>query len=107
MALGFRDDEREYSVAAHMLESLKVKSIRLMTNNPRKIDGLTQLGVVVAERIPLIIPPNPHNEFYLQTKAERSGHLIDLRGKEHLLEQGDRPIVEGMTPEQVGALPQD
>ena len=107
IALGFRDDEREYSVAAHMLESLKVKSIRLMTNNPRKINDLTRHGVVVAERIPLVIPPNPHNEFYLQTKAEKSGHLIDLRGKEHLLEQGDRPIVEGMTPEQVGALPQD
>lgn len=107
IALGFRDDERDYAIAAHMLESLKVKSIHLMTNNPRKIDGLTQHGVVVTERIPLIIPPNPHNEFYLQTKAERSGHLIDLRGKEHLLEQGDRPIVEGMTPEQVTALPQD
>ena len=107
IALGFRDDEREYSVAAHMLESLKVKSIRLMTNNPRKINDLTRYGIVVAERIPLVIPPNPHNEFYLKTKAEKSGHLIDLRGKEHLLEQGDRPIVEGMTSEQVTALPQD
>jgi GTP cyclohydrolase II len=106
LALGFRDDEREYAVAAHMLESLKVKSIRLMTNNPRKLSSLTQHGIPVAERIPLIIPPNPYNEFYLRTKAEKSGHLIDFRGKEHLVEQGDRPIVDGMTPEQIAAIDQ-
>ncbi len=104
VALGFRDDEREYSVAAHMLESLKVKSIRLMTNNPRKIDGLTANGIVVTGRIPLVIPPNPYNQFYLQTKALKSGHLIDLNGKERLLEQIDRPIVEGMTEEQIAEL---
>lgn len=104
IALGFRDDEREYSVAAHMLDSLKVKSIRLMTNNPRKIADLTQHGIVVTERIPHIIPPNPHNRFYLETKATKSGHLIDLHGKERLLEQSDRPIVEGMTAEQIAAL---
>ena len=104
VALGFRDDERDYSVAAHMLESLKVKSIRLMTNNPRKIEGLTANGVVVTGRIPLVIPPNPYNQFYLQTKAIKSGHLIDLNDKEHLLEQLDRPIVEGMTEEQIAEL---
>ena len=59
LALGFRDDEREYSVAAHMLESLKVKSICLMTNNPKKINELSALGVKINGRIPLIIPPNP------------------------------------------------
>ncbi|MBI3359869.1 MAG: GTP cyclohydrolase II [Chloroflexi bacterium] len=107
LALGFRDDEREYAVAAHMLESLKVKSIRLMTNNPRKIDGLTKHGVAVADRIPLIIPPNPHNRFYLETKAAKSGHLIDFAGKEHLLEQMDRPVVDGMTEAQIGALGDD
>jgi GTP cyclohydrolase II len=104
IALGFRDDEREYSAAAHMLYSLKVKSIRLMTNNPNKIASLTQHGVVVTERIPHIIPPNPHNRFYLETKATKSGHLIGLQGKKHLLEQSDRPIVEGMTDDQVAAL---
>jgi GTP cyclohydrolase II len=101
IALGFRDDEREYSAAAHMLWSLKVKSIRLMTNNPRKIEELTKLGVVVTGRIPHIIPPNPYNRFYLETKALKSGHMIDLKGKEHLLEQADRPVVEGMTEEQI------
>jgi GTP cyclohydrolase II len=106
VALGFRDDEREYSIAAHMLESLKVKSIRLMTNNPKKIADLTAHGVKITGRIPLVIPPNPHNQFYLQTKAAKSGHLIDFAGKEHLQEQLDRPIVAGMTDDQVDALQQ-
>jgi GTP cyclohydrolase II len=103
IALGFRDDERDYTIAAHMLDSLGVKSIRLMTNNPRKIDDLTQHGVAVADRIPLIIPPNPYNEFYLKTKATRAGHLIEFHGKERLLEQSDRPILEGMTAEDIAA----
>ena len=103
IALGFRDDEREYSVAAHMIDSLRIKSVRLMTNNPRKIADLTKHGIEVTERIPLVIPPNPHNAFYLQTKAEKSGHLIDAEGRERLLEQDDRPIVEGMQPEQIAA----
>jgi len=104
LALGFRDDEREYSVAAHMLFSLKVKSIQLMTNNPKKINDLKQHGIIVSKRIPHIIPPNEHNRFYLETKAAKSGHLIDFQGKERLMEQGDRPNLEGMTPEQVAAL---
>jgi len=104
LALGFRDDERDYAVAAHMLYSLRIKSIRLMTNNPRKIEDLTQHGIVISERVPLVIQPNPHNEFYLETKALRSGHLIDFHGKEHILEQSDRPIVEGMTDEQIAAI---
>jgi GTP cyclohydrolase II len=104
IALGFRDDEREYSVAAHMLDSLKVKSIRLMTNNPKKLAGLTAYGIKISERIPLIIPPNPYNEFYLKTKAAKSGHMMDFHGKEHLVEQLDRPIVEGMTTEQIEVL---
>ncbi len=104
LALGFRDDERDYAVAAHMLASLKVKSVRLMTNNPRKINDLTAHGIKVTERIPLIIPPNPYNQFYLETKAAKSGHLIDFNGKEHLLEQIDRPIVDGMTADQIAKL---
>jgi GTP cyclohydrolase II len=77
VALGFRDDERDYSTAAHMLHSLGVRSIRLMTNNPRKIEGLEEHGVEVVDRIPLTIPANPHNRAYLETKAEKSGHLIE------------------------------
>ena len=100
LALGFRDDERDYAIAAHMLASLDVKSIRLMTNNPKKISELTQLGVHVAGRIPLVLPPNPHNRFYLETKACRSGHWIDFAGKVHLPEQGDPVLVEGMPEDQ-------
>ena len=104
LALGFRDDERDYSAAAHMLASLKVKSIQLMTNNPRKIEDLTIHGVKVNGRIPHIIPPNAYNRFYLETKADKSGHMIDFDGKEHLQEQGDLVLVEGMTPAQIDVM---
>ena len=104
LALGFRDDERDYAVAAHMIHSLKVGSIRLMTNNPKKIAQLEQHGVKVNERMPHILPTNEHNIFYLQTKAAKSGHMIDFRGKEHLPEQSDPTIVEGMPESQIKAL---
>jgi len=107
LALGFRDDERDYSVAAHMLFSLRIKSIQLMTNNPRKINELTRHGVPVKGRIPVIIPPNAFNEFYLQTKAEKSGHWLDPRHKLHLQEQADMPLVEGMREEQIAAMQQE
>jgi GTP cyclohydrolase II len=100
-ALGFRDDERDYAVAAHMLRSLCVKSVRVVTNNPEKIRQLTQHGIEVSGRIPHVIPPNEFNRFYLETKARRSGHLIDL-AEERLPEQSDPVVVEGM-PRQ-GAL---
>jgi GTP cyclohydrolase II len=101
LALGFEDDEREYGVAAHMLASLHVKSIRLMTNNPKKIDQLEQHGVNIVERVSHVLPSNEHNQFYLETKALKSGHLIDLKGKERMLEQSDRPIIEGMSDNQI------
>ena len=101
LALGFRDDERDYAVAAHMLYSLEVKSIQLMTNNPKKINDLTKYGVQVSQRLPHIIPPNEHNRFYLETKANKSGHMIDFQGKQHLVEQSDRPIIEGMNADQI------
>ena len=104
LALGFRDDERDYAVAAHMLHSLKVQSIRLMTNNPKKLDQLTQYGVKINGRVPHILPSNEHNRFYLETKAAKSGHLIDFRGKQHLPEQSDMPIVDGMDEDLIKAL---
>jgi GTP cyclohydrolase II len=96
LALGFRDDERDYAVAAHMLASLNIGSIQLMTNNPNKISQLEQQGIKITSRIPHVIPPNDHNRFYLQTKAARSGHYIDFDGKEHLKEQDEPVLVEGM-----------
>ena len=104
LALGFRDDERDYAVAAHMLMSLKIDSVQLMTNNPKKIDQLRQYGIKVNGRIPHIMQPNEHNRFYLETKAAKSGHLIDFGGRRHLAEQLDRPIVDGMTQETIAAL---
>lgn len=104
IALGFRDDERDYAVAAHMLMSLRIESIQLMTNNPKKINQLTQYGIKVNGRVPHIMQPNDHNRFYLETKAAKSGHMIDFHGKEHLPEQSDLPIVVGMTKEQIGAM---
>jgi GTP cyclohydrolase II len=101
IALGFRDDERVYSVAAHMLESMEVKSIRLITNNPKKIEELIKNGVKVNGRIPHVMEPNQYNRFYLETKAAKSGHMIDFSGKVHLPEQADPPLVEGMDPEQL------
>ncbi len=91
--LGFSGDEREYDIAAHMLSSLNVKSIKLMTNNPKKISGLIKHGVAVTERIPLIIPPNPYNRFYLETKKRKAGHLLGRLQSEQELEQGDNIIV--------------
>jgi len=94
LALGFRDDERDYAVAAHMLTSLNVGSIRLMTNNPKKIRALEELGIKVGDRIPHVIPANEWDRFYLETKATRSGHLIEFEGKPHLPEQDDPVIIE-------------
>lgn len=95
-ALGFRDDERDYAVAAHMVHSLGIQSIHLMTNNPKKVNDLTKHGVIVSNRIPHIIPPNEHNRFYLETKAKRSGHWIDFAGRPRLEEQSDPVVVDGM-----------
>lgn len=75
-ALGFQDDERRYDVAAHMIQELGIRSIRLITNNPKKIEGLRALGVQVDGRIPLQMTPNPHNDTYLRTKKAKSGHML-------------------------------
>lgn len=101
LALGFRDDERDYAVAAHMLHSLGVRSVRLITNNPEKIRQLTQHRVPVAGRIPHVIPPNEYNRFYLETKGRRSGHL-DLATAARLPEQSDPVRVDGMVEDEAG-----
>lgn len=77
IALGFEPDERDYAVAAHMLRSLHVRSVRLLTNNPGKIAGLERSGVKVTDRIPLLVKPNPHNMEYLRIKMTKSGHLLE------------------------------
>ena len=94
LALGFEDDERDYEVAAHMLLSLNIDSVRLMTNNPRKVLELEKLGVRVKGRIPHVIPANEWNRFYLETKALRSGHKLEVNGGPVRSEQNDPVIVE-------------
>ena len=96
LALGFRDDERDYSIAAHMLHSLDIKSVQLITNNPEKMRQLGTHGVQVTSRIPHLIPPNEFNKFYLETKGKKSGHL-DL-GRERIAEQSDDVLVEDTAP---------
>lgn len=76
LLLGFDDDERIYLPAARMLTKLGISKVRLMTNNPAKIDALSKNGITVAERVPHIFPSNDHNASYLQTKAFRGGHLF-------------------------------
>ena len=74
--LGFGADMRDYSMLAPMLKYLHIESVRLMTNNPRKVAALEEIGVEVVERIALNTGSNPHNERYLQTKAGKLGHLF-------------------------------
>ena len=78
LMLGHQADERDYTVAAEMLEDLGVKSIRLITNNPAKINALTKLGVTVAGRVEMVPTVNAENEKYLQTKVQRMHHLLNL-----------------------------
>jgi len=78
LALGLPDDARRYESAAAILADLALEDIRLLTNNPRKIERLTALGVAVSERVPLVIAGNHHSIGYLQTKRIRMGHLPDL-----------------------------
>lgn len=76
-ALGFREDERDYKLAAHMLLALDVKSVKLFTNNSRKIEDLKRHGINVTGRIPILVKPNEYNKDYLRTKMEKSGHMLD------------------------------
>ncbi len=78
--LGFGADMRDYSILKPMLEHLRIKSVRLMTNNPRKVAALEEQGVTVLERIPLYTDRNPHNEKYLLTKAGKLGHMFEGKG---------------------------
>ena len=75
-ALGFAADERDYSYCKEILSSVNIESVRLMTNNPRKINGLEDVGIKVTERVAIQVDPNKHNEDYLKVKADKLGHMI-------------------------------
>lgn len=76
LRLGFADDERDYAHAAAMLKALGTYQVRLLTNNPAKVEGLEKAGIGVIERVGHQMPPNPHNIEYLATKRRKSGHLL-------------------------------
>jgi GTP cyclohydrolase II len=76
LALGLPEDARSYTTAAQMLRRLGIHRVRLLTNNPAKIDGLARCGIEVVERVPLSVPPRPQNASYFQTKQQKMGHLF-------------------------------
>lgn len=73
--LGFEADSREYKICQPMLEYFNVQSVRLLTNNPRKVEAMREMGVQVAERLPIHVGINSHNESYLAVKIDKLGHL--------------------------------
>lgn len=75
--LGFAEDERSFEAAAVMLRHLDITRVRLLTNNPSKVDALSAEGIAVDERVPHMVPANAHNRGYLATKAERAGHWLE------------------------------
>ncbi len=78
-ALGLPDDAREYHAARAILEDLALDEIVLMTNNPRKIAKLEEEGITVGGRLPVIVPGNPHSAGYLEAKAERMDHMLEVK----------------------------
>ncbi|SDS99381.1 GTP cyclohydrolase II [Pseudomonas oryzae] len=74
--LGFGADQRDYAMCRPMLDHLGIRELKLMTNNPRKLKALETYGIQLAERVPLHSGLNPHNKFYLATKAGKLGHLL-------------------------------
>ncbi len=78
--LGLKEDLRDYGIGAQILSALGLTTIRLLTNNPRKIVGLEGYGLRVVERVPIVVEPRPENEHYLRTKKDRLGHLLDIKG---------------------------
>ena len=78
--LGFKEDMRDYTVGVRVLADLGLKRIRLMTNNPTKIEGLEKYGIKIVERVPLITKPTTSNKKYLKAKKEKLGHYLEDKG---------------------------
>ena len=76
LELGFGEDDRDYSIVGHIFKDLGVKKLKLITNNPKKIEYVESLGVEIVERIPAITKSNKYNEGYLFTKKEQMGHML-------------------------------
>ena len=80
LKLGFKADARDYTIGAQILADLGVCKIRLLTNNPKKIEGLEKYGLKIIERVPIQIKPNKSNKKYLATKKEKLGHFLEKKG---------------------------
>ena len=80
--LGFAPDLRDYGIGAQILRDLGIKKLRLLTNNPKKVVGLEGYGLTVVGTLPIVVPPNPHNRHYLETKQKKLGHHLEIGGKE-------------------------
>jgi 3,4-dihydroxy 2-butanone 4-phosphate synthase/GTP cyclohydrolase II len=78
LSLGFKADLRDYGIGAQILADLGLHKIRLLTNNPKKVVGMEGYGLKVVETMPIIIPTNPHNRHYLETKQKKLGHLLEV-----------------------------
>jgi 3,4-dihydroxy 2-butanone 4-phosphate synthase/GTP cyclohydrolase II len=78
LELGLPVDGRDYSIGAQILADLGITSMRLMTNNPAKDEGIVELGLTISDRVPLITTPTPYNGKYLTTKQVKMGHLLEL-----------------------------
>ena len=76
LELGFGEDDRDYSIVGHIFKDLGVKKLKLITNNPKKIQYVESLGIEIIERIPAITKSNKYNEAYLSTKKEKMGHML-------------------------------
>ena len=74
--LGFHEDERNYEIVASMAKHLQIKSVDLMTNNPKKIDALGKMGLAINKRVPILSKSNDYNKKYLSTKAKKLGHFM-------------------------------